>query len=70
MDMKRIPVYGTMLENNPLGGSSIGSVSLPGKFAGRSVSIKVDENILSKHIMLIGGTGCGKSNVFTILLVR
>lgn len=64
MDMKRIPVYGTMLENNPLGGSSIGSVSLPGKFAGRSVSIKVDENILSKHIMLIGGTGCGKSNVF------
>lgn len=39
-------------------------VELPGKFKGRSQGIKITENILSKHSMLIGGTGSGKTNLF------
>lgn len=39
-------------------------VELPGKFKGRSQGIKITENILSKHSMLIGGTGSGKNNLF------
>ena len=68
MNMKRTPVYGTMLEQNPLGGSSSGPVSLPGKFGAKPTSIKLDDSILSKHMMLIGGTGCGKSNVFYYII--
>ena len=39
-------------------------VELPGKYKGRSQGIKITENILSKHSMLIGGTGSGKTNLF------
>lgn len=39
-------------------------VSIPGKF-GQTVScLKLTQDILSKHTLLIGGTGCGKTNVF------
>lgn len=39
-------------------------VELLGKYKGRSQGIKITENILSKHSMLIGGTGSGKTNLF------
>ena len=31
---------------------------------GMSVAIPIDDNILSKHIMLLGGIGTGKTNAF------
>ena len=39
-------------------------VSLPGLFNGKHLSIDIDDNILSMHTLLIGGTGSGKTNTF------
>ena len=52
------------MEQNPLSGAHNPFVSIPGKYKAQNTSLKLDESILSKHMMLIGGTGCGKSNVF------
>ena len=64
MDNKRKPIYGSLLEYNPLVRSSEGVVTIPGKFNGSSDNLVLNKDILSKHLMMIGGTGCGKSNVF------
>lgn len=64
MLIKVTPLYGTTLEQNPMAGASGGSIIIPGLHKGKLSALKLDESILSKHIMLIGGTGCGKSNVF------
>lgn len=64
MDVKRACIFGSILEQNPLSGSVSTFVSIPGRYKSQPSSLKIDETILSKHIMLIGGTGCGKSNVF------
>lgn len=39
-------------------------VTLNGKFNGATASFDLDEDTLSKHTMLIGGTGCGKTTLF------
>ena len=39
-------------------------VTLNGKFNGTTASFDLDEDTLSKHTMLIGGTGCGKTTLF------
>lgn len=39
-------------------------VLLPGMFQQTCKSIGIDDDILSKHILLMGGTGCGKTNLF------
>ena len=39
-------------------------VSIPGKFGQTASHLKLSQDILSKHTLLIGGTGCGKTNVF------
>lgn len=39
-------------------------VSIPGKFGQTASHLKLTQDILSKHTLLIGGTGCGKTNVF------
>ena len=63
MGIKREVLYGNALEHNPVcGGGSF--ISIPGSFKGSSAKLNIDEDILSKHMMLVGGTGCGKSNVF------
>lgn len=43
--------------NNPI-------VSIPGIFKQQRTTINITEDILSKHILFVGGTGCGKTNVF------
>lgn len=63
MDIRREVIYGNILEQNQVcGGEKF--ISIPGKFANHSAKLNLDENILSKHLMMVGGTGCGKSNVF------
>ena len=64
MDVKRTPVYGTVLEKNPLPTTRTPFLTIPGQFRGQSAPLTLDKETLSKHTMLIGGTGCGKSNVF------
>ncbi|GHU52463.1 hypothetical protein AGMMS49975_08290 [Clostridia bacterium] len=39
-------------------------VTLQGTFNNQSASFNLDEDVLSKHTLFVGGTGCGKSNLF------
>lgn len=39
-------------------------VVLSGTSGGKAVSFGLDDDILSKHTLFVGGTGCGKSNLF------
>lgn len=40
------------------------SLLLKGEFNGKPASFGLGEDIISKHMMLVGGTGCGKSTLF------
>lgn len=64
MAVNTILLHGnSVLHNTPFKGTSGRQmVSLPGFFNGQHMSIKIDDNILSKHTLLIGGTGTGKTN--------
>ena len=59
-------LHGSALSQNTPPAKSAGSckVRLNGKFKGAPASFDLDESILSKHSMLIGGTGCGKTTLF------
>ena len=72
--IKRVePLYGTVLSknnppiiNNPT--ISIDGTRISKNFDGTSLSkpmcLQLNNDILSRHLMLIGGTGCGKTNAF------
>lgn len=64
MAVNTILLHGnSVLHNTPFKGTSGRQmVSLPGFFHGQHMSINIDDNILSKHTLLIGGTGTGKTN--------
>lgn len=60
---------------NVLQGSSVSKNALPampskpalllkGEFNGKPASFGLAEDVISKHMMLVGGTGCGKSTLF------
>lgn len=62
--MKSTPIFGKVLESavpyqaaNPL-------ITIAGECNKSKAKFSMDESILSKHLLLIGGTGCGKTNVF------
>ncbi len=40
------------------------SLLLRGEFNGKPASFGLGEDVISKHMMLVGGTGCGKSTLF------
>lgn len=40
------------------------SLLLKGEFNGKPASFGLGEDVISKHMMLVGGTGCGKSTLF------
>lgn len=63
MEMNRKPVYGSLLDYNELSGGS-SYISVPGVFKNSKCSVNIDQDILSKHILLSGGTGSGKTNAF------
>ncbi|MCL2051847.1 MAG: type IV secretion system DNA-binding domain-containing protein [Lachnospiraceae bacterium] len=57
-------LYGnTVNQNNPPAQTG-GVVKLPGTYAGKQAAFTLDDDTLSKHTMLIGGTGCGKTTLF------
>ena len=43
-------------------------VILKGEFNGKPAQFALDESTLSKHMMLVGGTGCGKTTLFYHLI--
>ena len=60
-------IYGSLLEDNLppremlLGG---GAVSLPGTINDKFINLSIFADVLSKHSLIIGGTGCGKTKLF------
>ena len=57
--------YGnSVTQNTPPGRTNKPMVNLTGSHSGKSSSFALDEGVLSKHTMLIGGTGCGKTTLF------
>ena len=66
MPCKTIVVQGDSIQNNepPKRNNLSSGVVLPGRYKGVPDRLVVDSDLLSKHIMLLGGTGCGKTNVF------
>lgn len=58
-------VYGNMLEKNAPPPDALKSViRIQGEFRGQKSAFGISEEVLSKHILLVGGTGSGKTNLF------
>ena len=58
-------LYGNSVSQNTPPGQSAGAmVKLAGTHAGKPSAFALDNDVLSKHTMLIGGTGCGKTTLF------
>lgn len=59
----------SVLQNNlPSIVTSGSGVILPGTFRNQKCNLILNNDILSKHILISGGTGCGKTNVFNFLI--
>lgn len=58
-------LQGTAVSENGLPISPAKSLlCLKGEFNGTPASFGLEEDVVSKHMMLVGGTGCGKSTLF------
>ena len=58
-------LYGNSISKNSPPGQTAGArIKLAGEYAGDPSFFTLDADILSKHTMLIGGTGCGKTTLF------
>ena len=58
-------IYGGLVENNlPPQEVSNACVIIPGRYKGNKATFGINEEMLSKHLLLVGGTGSGKTNLF------
>ena len=58
-------IYGSLLGNNmPPPEVSKSCVNIPGQYKGKKTGFSMSEEMLGKHLLLVGGTGSGKTNVF------
>ena len=60
-------LHGNLLAKNIppiLNASTPALVRLKGQFQSKLASFDIDESILSKHSLFLGGTGCGKTTLF------
>ena len=58
-------LQGTSVSKNGLPPMPAGpSLILRGEFNGKRAEFGLSEDLISKHMMLVGGTGCGKSTLF------
>lgn len=62
----RLVTEGTSVSTNvmPTGNLSNSKVKIPGVFNGQNCVLGIDDDIMSKHMLVLGSTGCGKSNLF------
>jgi len=64
MPLRHEVVYGGLVENNsPAPDTPRALIRIPGAFAGAARSFGITEEMLSKHLLLVGGTGSGKTNM-------
>ncbi len=65
MSVGKNVIQGTAVSKNGLPGPQANpALVLKGEFNGRAASFALSEDVISKHMMLVGGTGCGKSTLF------
>ena len=64
MGIQKTALEGSILSKNRAPGFNFEMVNIGGVCGREQMSFKLNEDILSKHLMLIGGTGCGKTNTF------
>ena len=64
MDVSTRLLYGNTVTQNTPPTKAGGVVKLPGAYMCKPTAISLDADTLSKHTMLIGGTGCGKTTLF------
>lgn len=65
MSVGKNVIQGTAVSKNGLPSSPNNPVlTLHGEFNGKPACFGLSDDILSKHMMLVGGTGCGKSTLF------
>ena len=58
------PLYGDVLsEIQPFTESGVAIASIPGKNKNTAYSLPLSQELLSKHCLLLGGTGSGKTNL-------
>lgn len=58
-------IYGSLVENNmPPQEISKSCINIPGKYKDKKTSFGMSDETLGKHLLLVGGTGSGKTNVF------
>lgn len=69
MIIRKTMLYGNSVKDNPVPVScSMPLVSIPGVSDGKRVSIGLSEELLHMHVLLMGGTGSGKTNTFRHIL--
>jgi type IV secretory pathway TraG/TraD family ATPase VirD4 len=60
-----VAVNGTVVCNNPVPNITEPVLSIPGRsYVSHAVAVKLDEKLLSRHLMLLGGSGSGKTTTF------
>lgn len=65
MNVGKTVLQGNSVSKNPIPPMPQNpKVVLRGEFVGKPASFGLGEDVLSKHMMLVGGTGCGKSTLF------
>ena len=57
-------IYGSILNKNTPPIIEKPVIQIKGTNNNKPPCFMMDESLLSKHMMLIGGTGCGKTNTF------
>ena len=62
--MKNQIIFGTSVLSNDVPVIDDPWISFPGKSLTGKTCFNVDQGLLSKHILLLGGSGCGKTNAF------
>ena len=63
-------IHGTRVEDNtfPSVQNSSNAITIPGRFGNESKHLHLDQELLSKHMLLIGGTGSGKTNLINFIV--
>lgn len=65
MSVGKNVIQGTAVSKNALPVMPAKPVlQLRGEFNGKPATLGLDSDLISKHMMLVGGTGCGKSTLF------
>lgn len=67
MNVNRKPVFGSIVGQNNVSGG-LNYISIPGYCDNSRKYLNIDNDVMSKHILLSGGTGSGKTNAFYLIL--